>query len=586
MKKFYFVLVGLCMLSVWFGLNFQAAAQNEAPKEQTQEINLVSPNVVISQFFGGGGSAGAPYTNDFVELFNRGSASVSLNGWSVQYASAGGSNWIVTNLTNATLTPGQYYLIQFASNGAVGSALPTPDLIAPVAMEGFIPNLSGSTGKIALVNTTTKLPASPCPSDASIVDLVGYGDAALCFEGAKTPNLNNTTGAKRNNNGCTDTDNNSSDFLLLAPFPRNTASATNACDLGATLQISGTANPGTISPSGNTLFTVTVFPAITPPSTGIAVVADLTAIGGSVTQPFFDDGTNGDVTAGDNIFSYRATVATTVTDGLRLIPVQAADAQGRNAQTSINLTVFTPAGGDDHLALGNPSNATTDVANENNYLLVKNQYALSYNRSRATANWVSWKLDSMWLGTAPRQDDFRPDPELPAGWYQVTTLDYNGSGYDRGHMVPSADRTRSIPDNSSTFLMTNIVPQLAANNQGAWEDFESYLRTLVQAGQELYVISGVYGNIGTIAGGRVVVPYSTWKVALVLPNGSNDLQRITKGTRTIAIIVPNFPPLDINAPWRQFRVSVNEVENLTGYNFFSNVPKNTQEIIERRKDRQ
>jgi len=583
MKKFYFILISLCVLIAWFGLNFQTAAQSET--EQTQEAVLVSPNIVISQFFGGGGSTGAPYTHDFVELFNRGSAPVSLNGWSVQYASAGGSNWIVTNLTNATLAPGQYYLIQFASNGAIGSPLPTPDLIAPVAMEGFIPNLSGSTGKIALVNTTTKLPTATCPSSASIVDLVGYGDAALCFEGAKTPNLSITTAGRRNNNGCTDTDNNSLDFIILAPGPRNSASATNACNFGGVLQISGSANPGTVAPGGNTLFTVTVFPATAPPSTGIAVVADLSAIGGGVTQQFFDDGTNGDVTAGDNIFSYRATVSTT-TDGLRVIQIQAADAQGRTASTSINLTIFTPAGGDDHLLLGNPSGATTDVANENNYLLVKNQYALSYNRSRATANWVSWKLDTMWLGTAPRQDDFRPDPELPAGWYQVTSMDYSGSGYDRGHMVPSGDRTRSIPDNSATFLMTNIVPQLAANNQGAWEDFETYLRSLVQAGQEIYIVSGVVGNIGTIAQGRIVVPHSTWKVALILPNGTNDLQRITKGTRTVGIVVPNFPPLDINATWRQFRVSVNEVENLTGYNFFSNVPKNTQEIIERRKDRQ
>jgi endonuclease G len=112
------------------------------------------------------------------------------------------------------------------------------------------------------------------------------------------------------------------------------------------------------------------------------------------------------------------------------------------------------------------------------------------------------------------------------------------------------------------------------------------LRTLAQAGQEIYIIAGVYENIGTIANGRIVIPQYTWKVALVLPNGTNDLQRINKGTRTIGIITPNFPPLNINASWREFRVSVNEVENLTGYNFFSNVPKMTQEIIERRKDRQ
>ncbi|MDQ3088125.1 MAG: DNA/RNA non-specific endonuclease, partial [Acidobacteriota bacterium] len=220
------------------------------------------------------------------------------------------------------------------------------------------------------------------------------------------------------------------------------------------------------------------------------------------------------------------------------------------------------------------------------YLMVKAQYSLSYNRSRATANWVAWRLDSTWIGNAPRQDDFRPDPALPNGWYQVTDTDYSGSGYDRGHMTPSGDRTRSVPDNSATFLMTNIIPQLAANNQGPWEEFESYCRSLANQGNELYIVSGGAGNAGRISQGRIVVPQVTWKVVIVLPNGDNDLQRINKGTRTIAIIVPNQPPLNINAPWRNFRVKVDAVEYLTGYNFFSNVPKNTQELIERRVDAQ
>ncbi|MCY7375337.1 MAG: DNA/RNA non-specific endonuclease [Pyrinomonadaceae bacterium] len=348
----------------------------------------------------------------------------------------------------------------------------------------------------------------------------------------------------------------------------------------------GGASPNAVSPGGTTLLTVSVFPATTPPSTGIAVVGNLTGIGGAANQQFFDNGTNGDATAGDNIFSYRATISAMATGGTFTISAVASDAQTRTANVSINLTVNAPAAGEEPLLLGNPSNATPDVANENNYLMHKPQYSLSYNRSRATANWVAWRLDSSWIGATPRQDDFRPDPSLPDGWYQVQSFDYSGSGYDRGHMTPSGDRTRSIPDNSATFFMTNMIPQLAANNQGAWEDFESYCRTLAQAGNEIYIVSGVVGNIGTIAGGRVVVPHSTWKVALVLPNGANDLQRINKGTRTIGIVVPNFPPLDINAQWRQFRVSVDSIENLTGNNFFSNVPKNTQEMIERRKDRQ
>ena len=214
----------------------------------------------------------------------------------------------------------------------------------------------------------------------------------------------------------------------------------------------------------------------------------------------------------------------------------------------------------------------------------KPQYTLSYNRSKATPNWVAWHLDNSWIGGTQRQDDYRPDTSLPSGWYAVTDQDYSGSGYDRGHMCPSGDRTNSIPNNSATLLMTNFVPQLAANNQGPWEDLESYCRTLAQAGNELYIIDGPVGSQGTIAGGKIVVPQYTWKVVIVLPNGDNDLSRISKSTRAFGIVVPNFAPVDINAPWRNFRVTVDAVEYLTGYDFFSKVPKITQELIERRRD--
>ena len=551
---------------------------------------LPSPNIVISQFYGGGGNvAGSQFTHDFIELFNRGSQPVSLGGWSTQYASATGTNWLVAPLPNVTLQPGQYFLIRYASGGTSGAPLPTPDFDAPpVTVNGntFVPNLSGTAGKIALVNSTTQLPASTCPVDASIVDLVGYGSTASCFEAVRAADLTNTTSHKRNGNGCADTDNNANDFAAGTPAPRNTSTPTSSCNLGSQLQAGISANPNIVAPGGNTLLTVTVIPATTPPSTGIAVVGNLTDIGGPASQIFFDDGTNGDTTAGDNVFSFRATIPGTFTGGSRVVTAIASDAQSRVVNLTQNITINAPLPNEDPLILGNPSNATPDPANENNYLMPKPQYTLSYNRSKATANWVGWRLDSSWIGSVQRQDDFRPDPALPADWYQVQTSDYSGSGYDRGHMVPSGDRTNTVANNSSTFLMTNIVPQLAANNQGSWEEFESYCRTLAQAGNELYIFSGPVGQIGTIAGGRIVVPQYTWKVVLVLPNGDNDLARIHKGTRTIGIVVPNFPPLDINAPWRNFRVSVDHVELLTGYNFFSSVPKNTQEMIERRRDRQ
>ena len=198
---------------------------------------------------------------------------------------------------------------------------------------------------------------------------------------------------------------------------------------------------------------------------------------------------------------------------------------------------------------------------------------------------MAWRLDSSWIGTAQRQDDYRPDPALPAGWYQVVSDDYSNSGYTRGHMTPSGDRTRSISDNSATFLMTNFVPQTAENNSGAWEEFESYCRTLASQGNEIYIFAGPQGSVGTIAQGRVTVPKYTWKVVLVIPNGDDDLRRIHKGTRAFGLMVPNFPPLDINAPWRNFRVTVDQIEDLTGYDFFNALGVNTQRFIESRRDR-
>jgi endonuclease G len=587
MKRFYFGLVSIVLLALWGFSGFTPFAQIE---NKSEAAAMVSPNIVISQLYGGGGLSAGLYTHDFVELFNRGSEPVNLSGWSTQYASSGGTEFLVTPLPNVSLQPGQYFLIQYASNGANGAALPTPDFIAPNVTNNsgntFIPNLSSSTGKLALVNSTTRLPASICPVDASIVDLLGFGSSASCFEGTKTADLSVSKAAVRNGAGCTDTDNNNADFSIIAPTPRNTASAVNSCNFGATLQAGISANPITASPGGTILFTVSVIPATTPPSTGITVVGNLSEIGGSASQAFFDDGTNGDATANDNVFSYRATIPAGTAGGTYNVTAIASDAQARTVNLSQNFNINAPLPNDNPLLFGNPSNATPDIANENNYLMIKPQYQLSYNRSRATANWVAWRLDSSWIGGADRQDDFRPDPDLPAGWYQVTDNDYSNAGYDRGHMTPSGDRTRSIPDNSATFLMTNIVPQLSANNQGPWNDFENYLRTLAQNGQEIYIIAGVQGNAGTIAQGKIVVPQFTWKVVLVLPNGNNDLKRANKATRAFGIIVPNQPPVNQGAPWRNFRVTVDAVEYLTGYDFFSLIPKNTQELIERKRDRQ
>jgi endonuclease G len=268
----------------------------------------------------------------------------------------------------------------------------------------------------------------------------------------------------------------------------------------------------------------------------------------------------------------------------------------------INIDNFTissgsapPPSASEHLTMGNPTGAVVDVNQPNNYLLDKPQYAVGYSRDLGRPNWVSWHLSSVWLGSTPRQDDFRNDTTLPAGWYQVQATDYTGSGFDRGHHCPSADRTLSVPDNSATFLMTNMMPQAPDNNQGPWASLETYCRTLVSQGNEVYVVMGGAGSGGTgsnggvtttVASGHVAVPAKTWKVILVLPDaGGDDVLRVTSTTRTIAVIMPNAQGIRTNT-WQSFRVSVDQVEQLTGYDFFSNVPVATQSVIEARVDNQ
>lgn len=252
--------------------------------------------------------------------------------------------------------------------------------------------------------------------------------------------------------------------------------------------------------------------------------------------------------------------------------------------------IFSTPTRDDNLALGNPSNA--DAKDENNYLMIKNRYVLSYNRSKGTANWVSWHLSTAWKGTTQRTDNFRPDETLPSAWYRVKTSDYTNSGFDRGHLCPSDDRDGSYEDNDETFLMTNIAPQAPANNRGLWADLEDYSRKIASAGNELYIIAGVYGRGGTgsnggktnsLDDGKVVVPESFWKVIIILPTGSNDITRIDATTRVIAVNVPNKESVE-GTKWGEYRLSIDDLESLTGYDFMSNVPSAIQKSLESRKD--
>jgi uncharacterized protein len=313
----------------------------------TSSVQAVSPDIVISQIYGGGGNSGTTYTHDFIELFNRGTAPVTLAGWSIQYTSAtgtgnfGASSITLTELPNVTLAPGQYLLIQEAQGTGGTTPLPSPDVIdsTPISM-------SGTGGKVALVHTTTPLGcnggSTPCAPAAlaTIVDLVGWNGANF-FEGSgAAPATTNTTAVVRAQDGCQETDDNAADFTTSTPNPRNTRSPLHVCT-GQTNPVgTGAAEPNSLTAGQATLFTVAVTPGTFPTSTDLAVSCDLTPIGGSATQAFFDDGTSGDITIGDNTFSFLATVATSTVAGDKLLQCTLSDAQQRTGSTSIGLNVY------------------------------------------------------------------------------------------------------------------------------------------------------------------------------------------------------------------------------------------------------
>lgn len=187
--------------------------------------SAATTNVVVSQIFGGGGNAGAPYRNDYVELFNAGSTNVDISGWSVQYATAAGTTWQTTPITG-TIAGGAHYLVQLASASDTGAALPAPEATGTS-------NLAATSGKIALVRGTAALTcgssAGSCAADALVEDFVGYGDATD-FEGTgSAPSLSNTTAAVRRSEGCGDTGDNAADFTAGTPAPQNSAAPAQTC---------------------------------------------------------------------------------------------------------------------------------------------------------------------------------------------------------------------------------------------------------------------------------------------------------------------------------------------------------------------
>jgi endonuclease G, mitochondrial len=326
------------------------------------------------------------------------------------------------------------------------------------------------------------------------------------------------------------------------------------------------------------------------PVASVSVTPGNASLAPNETQQYSATGRDGTGMVSPTTFTWSSTntaVATVSTTGLvtavadGTTTIRATSANGIVGSTTLTVvTTSSSAVYRNHLEFGTPADgdASDDI------LLTKRTYALSYSSARGGPNWVAWDLNSTHFGGADRCDCFAADPSLPQGAKVVTTGDYSGSGYSRGHMVMSEQRTRTDADNETTFLMTNILPQLQDMNGGPWLKFENYTNTLARSqAREVYNIAGgVYGaNPATLKNaGRVAIPTHTWKIIVVMPYGQG-LAQVTDASsiQVIAVMMPNVSGIQSNG-WEMYRTTVDAIEAATGYDFLSALPDGIEAAVE------
>lgn len=234
-----------------------------------------------------------------------------------------------------------------------------------------------------------------------------------------------------------------------------------------------------------------------------------------------------------------------------------------------------------HVALGIP----VDADSSDDVLLDRTELVISYNPRLNAANWVAWHLDATDLGSAKRTSNFHVDTELPRGIYPVRDDDYVRSGYDRGHLCPSADRTRSPDSNRATFVLSNVHPQWHELNAGPWEKLEQHERELAKQGKELFLVAGGIFDarperIGknTDDARRVAIPRASYKIVVVLEHGQRA-HDVTPDTPVIAVVMPNQKDL-AGRNYSDFQVPIRQLERDTGYDFDTRVSRAVQDAFE------
>lgn len=302
-----------------------------------------SQTLVISQVYGGGGNMGATYTNDFMEIYNRGTTPVDLGDWTIQYASAAGVVFQMTYLSG-TIQPGHYYLVQQSAGAGGTMALPTPEATGTIPM-------SAISGVVALVHSRIPLVGcgTLCATAPNVVDLVGYG-ATANVETLAAPTLTNSTANARKGSGCQDTNNNSADFSSGAPNPRNGASPAFTCGVDPEPTCTPTQTIAAVQGTGQ-------FSPMNGLEVSVAGIVTGRVTTGSARGFFMQmpDGADGDPNSSDGVFVFTAAASPAATAAV-----------GSNVCVRATVTEFVPSSDPGTLPLTEllPSVITQIAANQ------------------------------------------------------------------------------------------------------------------------------------------------------------------------------------------------------------------------------
>lgn len=506
----------------------------------------LQPLLVITEMMANPGGAVQDSSGEYVEVYNAGHFPVNMNGMIVNDQSGTGIGAADTLTTDFIIPAGAYRVMGRSTNTAKNGGI-TVDY-------NYTHKIGGTATGLQFSNSAADYFRIRAANGVTI-DSAGYTNSGLVAFSGRARELTNVA-----------LDNSSVDGSSWANATTN-------------YETNNKGTPGAPNSTSTTLpppgpaFTVTVTPAsvqIAPGATVQLAAAAKDSLGQPTTTTFTWSSLNTAVATVDG-----TGLVTGVGAGNTGVVATAANGKADTSSVAVQAVDYL-----NHVEFGTPGdgNANDEI------ILVKTQYVTSYSPLRGGPNWVSWDLNATHFGGAPRCDCFSADPQLPDSVYHVVTSDYTGSGYSRGHMVMSAERTANNTDNAATFLMTNVLPQLQDLNGGPWEKFEIYNNDLARDSvKELYIISGgtYSASPATLNGaGKVQIPSTTWKIVVILQRGQTlaDVHS-TADIRVIAVNMPNVSGISANG-WQMYKTTVDAIEAATGYDFLANLPDAIEAAVE------